>query len=188
MNYVLYEIVKNSHIAPFISLVVCATTNYLSSQPEPTTRNPSPITTIPELETLIDSLDIRHTIKVWDEICKQYPKDTILESSIETSISGIREILLCLKALLEQVDRLSQRFHNTWVLSGYRIGNTSILAKDITTYNNKLYVRIKTLQSAQINHFQQQLPQSTQLKFPFDNSGAIELNPQNFIQPNKFLL
>ncbi len=80
--------------------------------------------TLTDVLQLVESLDLRHTLEHFKNI--KYADD----------------IILCLRALLEQVDRLDVQYKNMWFVGEYRIGNQRTLYNDILTQHQKLSWRL----------------------------------------------
>ena len=89
----------------------------------------SPKMTLEELNTLIQYLDVEETLKnVKNYECFK--------------LEGIYECVNVLEALTQSHNRLSQNSSKMWILSSYRIGDVSGLAKDINLWNHKLLTRL----------------------------------------------
>jgi hypothetical protein len=85
-----------------------------------------PIITLKQLEIYIFQNDIR---------------ETLITSSL-ISIPNIKEAYLCLHALIEQFDKMNALNQKMWFLNSYRLGDITLLAKDIQIWNQKLIIRL----------------------------------------------
>lgn len=85
------------------------------------------IITLKELEDFIFQTDIRETLKFATRVDKD---------------EKIKEAYLCLHALIEHFDVLQSKNQKMWILNSYRIGDITLLAKDITCWNQKLLTRL----------------------------------------------
>ena len=57
----------------------------------------------------------------------------------------INECLQILSVLLESFNKLCRVYSKMWILSNYRIGDVTNIAKDLIIWNNKLMIRLKLL-------------------------------------------
>ncbi len=77
-----------------------------------------------QINQLIESLDLRQTC-------------ISLKNCQETN-----DIIPCLVALIEQIDRLNNQYQKMWIFSTFRIGDLKCLREDIITLHQKLIWRL----------------------------------------------
>ena len=85
--------------------------------------------TILDLKIQIEELDVYYILKIAAKIQEHF----------------VSEARICLKALIEQFEKLLDWYQTSWVFGSYRVGNISLLARDIFIWNAKLIKRLQFL-------------------------------------------
>ena len=85
--------------------------------------------TILDLKIQIEELDVYYILKIAAKIQEHF----------------VSEARICLKALIEQFEKFLDWYQTSWVFGSYRVGNISLLARDIFIWNAKLIKRLQFL-------------------------------------------